>query len=140
MKSSIDKSLHILYEKDYYLWLGSTIEKLRCGQFSTLDLENLIKELESMGRTDLRTANSLIKQIIIHRLKLDNLPDLEPRKHWQKEINNFQEQLEDLLSTSLQAKIDLEKIYKRAKREFLVDYSVNLPEKCPYIWDELFTD
>lgn len=140
MKFSANQSSHFLYEKDYHLWLENTIKKLRYGEFSGLDLENLIEELESMGKTDLRTANSLIKQIIIHRLKLDNLPNLEPRKDWQKEINNFQEQLEDLLSGSLQAKIDLEKVYARAKKEVLLDYSLNLPEKCPYGWNELLTD
>ncbi|GBF80443.1 DUF29 domain-containing protein [Aphanothece sacrum] len=121
-----------LYETDYYGWLETTIEKLRSRQFSVLDLENLIEELESMGRTDLRMANSLIKQIIIHRLKLDNLPDIDPRKHWQKEINNFQEQLEDLLSSSLSAKIDLDKLYNRAKKDILVDYLIDLPQCCPY--------
>lgn len=120
------------YETDYYGWLETTIEKLRSRQFSVLDLENLIAELESIGRTDLQMANSLIKQIIIHRLKLDNLPDIEPRKHWQKEINNFQEQLEYLLSSSLRAKIDLEKLYNRAKKDILVDYLIDLPQNCPY--------
>jgi hypothetical protein len=126
-----------LYNTDYYNWLETTIEQLRFGQFSALDLDNLIEELASMGKTDLRTANSLIKQIIIHRLKLEKLPDTEPRKHWQKEINNFQDQLEDLLSLSLKAKIDLEKIYSRAKRDILIDYNLDLPQDCPYSLDEL---
>lgn len=139
MKVQTDLSTQLLYDTDHHKWLEITVEKLRSKQFSTLDLENLIEELLAMGKTDLRTANSLIKQIIIHRLKLDKLPDVEPRKPWQKEINNFQEQLEDLLSSSLKAKINLEKIYSRAKRDILMDYAIELPPECPYSLDELLT-
>ncbi len=137
MTVQTDRSSPTFYDIDYHLWLETTIEQLRSGYFSALDLENLIEELESMGRSDLRTANSLIKQIIIHRLKLDHLPDIDPRKHWCKEINNFKEHLEDLLSPSLKAKIDLEKLYQRAKREILVDYTLELPQTCPYALDNL---
>jgi hypothetical protein len=139
MKVQANRSTQLLYNTDYHKWLEITIEQLRSDQFYALDLENLIEELSAMGKTDLRTANSLIKQIIIHRLKLDKLPDIEPRKHWQKEINNFQEQLEDLLSSSLKAKINLEKIYSRAKRDILIDYALELPQQCPYSLDELLT-
>ncbi len=120
------------YDTDYQYWLETTIEQLRAGQFSALDLDNLIEELESMGKTDLRTANSLIKQII-----LDKLPNIQVRKHWQKEINNIKDQWEDLLSSSLKAKIDLEKIYQRAKQDLLMDYTIELPKQCPYSLDDL---
>ncbi len=40
----------ILYDQDYQLWLETTIQQLRLGEFSEVDLENLIEELESMGR------------------------------------------------------------------------------------------
>ena len=78
-----------LYETDYYLWLEQTIEVLRSSDASKIDYQNLIEELTHLGKTELRTVNSLVKQIIIHRLKLDYLPDREPRKHWCKEIFNF---------------------------------------------------
>ena len=137
MKVQVDLSTPLLYNSDYHKWLEITIEQLRSNHFSELDLENLIEELLAMGKTEIRTANSLIKQLIIHRLKLDKLPNLESRKHWQKEINNFQEQLEDLLSSSLKAKINLEKIYGRAKKEILLDYAIELPQECPYSLEEL---
>lgn len=139
MKVKVDLSTPLLYNSDYHKWLEITIEQLRSNHFSELDLENLIEELLAMGKTEIRTANSLIKQLIIHRLKLDKLPNLESRKHWQKEINNFQEQLEDLLSSYLKEKINLEKIYSRAKKEILLDYAIELPQECPYSLAELLT-
>ncbi len=137
MAIQTDQSTQSLYDSDYHNWLEITIKQLKSQEFSALDLENLIEELESMGKTDLRTANSLLKQIIIHRLKLDKLPDIQPRKHWRKEINNFQDQLDDLLTSSLKAKIDLDKIYNRAKRDIIVDYNLELPSDCPYSFDDL---
>ncbi|MEB3310140.1 MAG: DUF29 domain-containing protein [Snowella sp.] len=129
-----------LYETDYYLWLEKTIEALQSSNLSQIDYQNLIEELTSLGKTDLRTVNSLIKQIIIHRLKIDYLPDREPRKHWCKEIFNFQDQLSDTLTAFLQAKIDLDELYRRAKRQVLLDYEIELPESCPYSLSNLLTD
>ncbi|MCA2896977.1 DUF29 family protein, partial [Microcystis sp. M039S1] len=43
-----------LYEKDYYLWLEKTISLLENHQFSDLDLENLIDEISSMGKSEKR--------------------------------------------------------------------------------------
>ena len=37
------------YETDFYLWTQQQAEILRHGAFSTLDVENLIEEIESMG-------------------------------------------------------------------------------------------
>ncbi len=128
-----------LYETDYYLWLEQTIEDLRSSNLSQIDYQNLIEELTSLGRTDLRTVNSLVKQIIIHRLKLDYLPEREPRKHWCKEIFNFQDQLSDTLTASLTQKIDLDELYFRAKRQILVDDELNLPETCPYTLTDLLS-
>ena len=126
-----------LYETDYYLWLEKTIEALYAADLSQIDYQNLIEELISLGKTDLRMVNSLVKQIIIHRLKLDYLPDREPRKHWCKEIFNFQDQLSDTLTTSLKAKIELDELYCRAKRQLLLDDKIDLPETCPYSLTDL---
>lgn len=133
------ESLASLYETDYYLWLEETIEALRSRDLSRIDCQNLIEELISLGKTDLRMVNSLVEQIIIDRLKLDYLPDREPRKHWCKEIFNFQDQLSDTLTTSLKTKIEIDVLYFRAKRQLLLDYELSLPETCPYSLPDLLS-
>jgi hypothetical protein len=50
MKTSAQPTTQTLYDQDYYLWLRTTINQLRTGQFSAVDLENLLEELETMGR------------------------------------------------------------------------------------------
>ena len=42
--------LQKLYEIDDYLWLQETLKLLKNNDFNSLDLENLIEELESLGK------------------------------------------------------------------------------------------
>ncbi|PSN10566.1 DUF29 domain-containing protein, partial [filamentous cyanobacterium CCP5] len=41
-----------LYEQDFYAWTQHQAELLRAGQLGELDLENLIEEIESLGRQE----------------------------------------------------------------------------------------
>ncbi|WP_084176514.1 DUF29 family protein [[Limnothrix rosea] IAM M-220] len=40
------------YDQDYQLWLQQTLEKLRLGHYEAVDWENLIGEIESIGKGD----------------------------------------------------------------------------------------
>jgi hypothetical protein len=46
------RKLHTLYGQDYQLWLETTVEQLRQAKFSSVDWDNLIEELDSMGKSD----------------------------------------------------------------------------------------
>lgn len=59
-----------LYEKDFYLWLEKTIESLQSGEFEQIDLNYLIAELESMGRSEKRELCSRLLVLLEHLLKL----------------------------------------------------------------------
>ncbi|NQZ63110.1 DUF29 family protein, partial [Crocosphaera sp.] len=43
-------NLKELYEVDDYLWIQKTIKLLKEKKFNELDTENLIEELEDLGR------------------------------------------------------------------------------------------
>ncbi|NET73475.1 MAG: DUF29 domain-containing protein, partial [Sphaerospermopsis sp. SIO1G2] len=47
-----------LYEQDFYLWIETTAQQLKAGDFKEVDLENLIEEIESMGRSEKRELKS----------------------------------------------------------------------------------
>lgn len=125
------------YDSDYYQWLTEQSSALNQRESALIDWEHLSEELALMGNEILRSVNSLLKQVIIHKLKLEYSAEVYPRQHWENEIVTFQENLEDLISNSLRNKIELEKIYQRAKREFLTKYEARLPDNCPYSLDEL---
>lgn len=84
-----------LYEQDYYLWLRTTINQLRAGQFSSVDLENLIEELETMGRSQKRTIKSLLIKLLVHllRLKYWEQEREQNQGHWKGEIRTLGEKI-----------------------------------------------
>lgn len=100
--TSIQPVIQTLYDQDYYLWLRTSINQLRAGQFASIDLENLIEELESMGRREKRTIKSLLIRLLEHLLKLKYW-DMERERnegHWKGEIRTFRRQIKDELKDS----------------------------------------
>ena len=91
-----------LYDQDYYLWLKTTINQLRAGQFSSVDLDNLIEELESMGRREKRAVKSLLIRLLEHLLKLQfwNIERERNEGHWQGEIRTFRREIKEELKDS----------------------------------------
>jgi hypothetical protein len=67
-----------LYQTDYYAWTRQQAAELRALAAarvnSTLDLENLAEEVESLGRSDLNTVRRQVQRIIEHLLKLEHRP------------------------------------------------------------------
>ena len=91
-----------LYNQDYYLWLRTTINQLRASQFSSVDLDNLLEELESMGRSQKRTVKSLLIRLFEHLLKLTYW-DVERERnegHWKGEIRTLRREIKDELKDS----------------------------------------
>ena len=102
MMIQIEPKTQSLYDQDYYLWLRTTINQLRAGQFSSVDLNNLLEELESMGRSQKRTVKSQLIQLFEHLLKLTYW-DVERERnkgHWKGEIRTFRREIKDELKDS----------------------------------------
>lgn len=136
MTAQTHQSSETLYERDYALWLEMTVEQLKQKKFSTLDLENLIEELESIGRSDRRALESLLTRLWEHLLKLTYWKsELEyNRKGWKGEIVNFRIQIENLLEDSPSLKSYLEKIYDRSyknARKIVINSTGLKPETFP---------
>ncbi|MEH2278544.1 MAG: DUF29 domain-containing protein [Nostoc sp.] len=102
MVSQIEPSTQTLYDQDYYLWLRTTINQLRTNQFSSVDLDNLIEELEDMGRSQKRTVKSLLIRLFEHLLKLTywNVERERNQGHWKGEIRTFRREIKDELKDS----------------------------------------
>lgn len=91
-----------LYDQDYYLWLKTTINQLRANQFSQVDLENLLEELETMGRSEKHKIENLLVKLFEHLLKLQFWQEERERNqgHWKGEIMAFRRQINKQLKTS----------------------------------------
>ncbi len=102
MVTQIQPTTQTLYDQDYYLWLKTTINQLRAGQFSSVDLNNLIEELESMSRSEKRAIKSLLIKLFVHLLKLTYWDQERGRNqgHWKGEIRTFRGDINDRLKDS----------------------------------------
>ncbi len=140
---TVATNLKQLYEIDDHLWLLETIELLKQKNFNELDLENLIEELESMGRNDKNAVESLLEQIIRHLLLLQYWTEELDRNyaHWQSEIISFRNQLKRRLTGNLRNHLAKEilNLYQDALEyvEGKTQYKVNFPTECPYTLEQL---
>jgi hypothetical protein len=128
---------------EYDRWLESQIEALKSHDFNSLDINNLIEELEALVRGEKSTVESLVYQILLHFLLIDYWHEESEwnRKHWRSEINNFQFQLNNKLTTNLTKHVidRLEFIYIKARKgaELKTGLNDRFPEKLCYSWEKI---
>lgn len=143
MEILTQSQLKTLYEIDEHLWLEETIKILKENRLHELDLDNLIEELESLGKRDKNRVSSFLEQIIRHLLLLQywTVERERNKNHWQAEIQSFRTQLRKYLTTNLHNYLDneLNIIYQDALDyvEQKTGFSVNFSEQCPYTLEQL---
>jgi hypothetical protein len=66
-----------LYDLDYLLWTEDTIAKLKSRDFEHVDIENLIEEIESLGKSEKQELENRLETLLAHLLKriYINMPD-----------------------------------------------------------------
>jgi hypothetical protein len=132
-----------LYDIDDDEWLEQTINLLKNHQFQQLDLDNLIEELEDLGREKKNAVASLLEQIIRHLLLLQYwTTEAEYNTvHWQEEIYNFRIQLRRKITTNLRKYLEdeLTSIYQDALGFVKIKTTnlVTFPTECPYSLEQL---
>jgi hypothetical protein len=109
----------VKYEEDYYLWTQTMVEKLRQKDYLNIDWDNLIEEIEDMGKSQKRAVESLLLRLTEHLLKLKYWETERKRnkKHWQSEVVNFRVLLRKRLKESPSLKNNLAEMYE----EILLD-------------------
>jgi hypothetical protein len=58
------------YEQDFYLWITTTIEKIRNRDFDSVEWENVLEELEDLGNERKNELESRLMVLFEHLLKL----------------------------------------------------------------------
>jgi len=135
--------LKTLYETDDAEWLQETVKLIKNHQFEQLDIENLIEELEDLGKEKKNAVVSLLEQIIRHLLLLQYWTgEVEyNRVHWEEKIYSFRVQLRRKITTNLRNYLDSEfdSIYQDALGfvKIKTQNSVNFPPECPYTLEQL---
>lgn len=127
-----------LYESDYLLWLEETSKLLKVRDFTNLDLDNLIEEIESLGRSERNKLISSLRLIYQHLLKWQYQPQ-KRSKSWSntisRERDNISYYIEDTpsLKNLLEDVAALNKAYRRGRQDAIRETGIiNLPQDCPY--------
>ena len=134
-----------LYDEDFYAWTQHQTALLRrlSPAGNELDLEHIAEEIEDLGRSDLRAARLLCQHIIAHLLKLEFSGLEEPADHWPDEIVGWRVQLEQILTRSIEAKLDLPSQYRAALRlvrrleRDVPGFMSRVPRVCPYTLEQI---
>ena len=130
-------------DQDYDLWLQEQANLLRSHSFDELDINNLIEELEALLRGEKSAVENFAYQIMLHLLLIDYWAEESERNrnHWKAEVNSFQFQLSNKITTNLINYLHqrLPKLYARAKKTATLKTGLKqrFPKNCPYTLEDV---
>ena len=135
-----------LYDIDVLEWSERQAQLLRqhaAGERTNepLDWPNIIEEIESVGRGELKSVQSLIVQALVHDLKCQAWPLSFNEPHWRAEARGFRRDAARAFSPAMRQRIDLAELYADALDRLpeTIDGLAPLPMSttCPFTLDEL---
>jgi hypothetical protein len=126
-----------LYDRDFNLWIEDTVAHLKAGDFAHLDVENLIEEIDSLGRRDKRELESRLQVLLSHLMKRCYVNSPESFRGWEVTIREQRRELGSLLkqSPSLRNYLlsEFDNGWRSTLREVREDYpTTQLPDTCPF--------
>jgi hypothetical protein len=137
------------YDDDILIWSerqGELLRRLAAGERvnDQIDWENVVEEVESVGREQLHAVQSLLMQALVHMLKADAWPLARDAPSWRADAVGFRAQAANRYVPSMRQRIALERIYRQALRALpeTVDGQAPLPvpDVCPVTLDELLSE
>ncbi|WP_366837156.1 DUF29 domain-containing protein [Nostoc sp. LPT] len=99
-----------LYEQDFYLWIQTTAELVKQKNFTQLDLDNLIEEIETMGRSEKRALESNLEVLLMHLLKYQ-IQTERRSKSWQYTILEHRRRVQKALKESQSLKPHFDQVF-----------------------------
>ena len=137
------------YETDILEWSSqqaALLRRLATGERLNAppDWANIIDEVEAVGRSELRAVESLLTQVMLHRLKVQAWPDSRGVPHWRREMESFLRDARADYTPSMRGRVDVARLYARALAH-LPDWmddvpALPVPELCPVTLDQPLTE
>jgi hypothetical protein len=91
------------------------------------DWPNIIEEVESVGRSDLRAVESLLLQALVHILKAEAWPTTSFVSGWRAEARLFRAQARRAFAPSMRQRLDVPGLYTDALRALPETMDVRAP-------------
>jgi hypothetical protein len=138
MTTELDANRKNLYEADYLKWIETTVEKLRVRDYSSVDWENLIEEIEDMGRSERKSLKSNLIVVLTHLLKWQYQPEFRSGS-WKGSIVEHRRRIRDTLKDSPSLKPYLQEVFVECYLDAVEQASAEtelpmetFPGECPY--------
>lgn len=135
------------YDTDILIWSEHQAELLRrraAGELvndAEMDWLNIAEEIGDVGRSELRSCRSLLRQALRHMLKAEAWPLSRDAPTWRADAIDFRRQARDAFTPSMQQKIDVADLYADALAAMpeTIDGQPPLPvpDVCRVTLDEL---
>jgi hypothetical protein len=103
-----------LYGDDIVLWCEQQADALRRRAADHLDWDNLAEEIEDLGRSELRTVESLLVQALRHMLKAEAWPLHRDAPSWRADAIDFRRQARRRFAPSMRQRINVAELYADA--------------------------
>ena len=138
LQTNLKPELDNLYETDHQAWLELTVSKLRSQDLSAINWENLIEEIEDMGKSARHSLKSNLRIILLHLLKWQYQPSHRSRS-WQTSIIEHRLRIDDAFAESPSLKRYFIEVFddayagaiQLASSETEID-KATFPKHCPY--------
>ena len=115
-----------LYEQDFSLWLEDTATKLREGKFSEINIEELVEEIEALGRSEKQELENRLEVLLAHLLKRIYIDSVYDNRGWELTIAEQRRKLRRLIKKSPSLKRYFaqvfEEIYQDALSQVKMEY------------------
>ena len=135
-------------DRDPYAWAVAQAALIAKGDaaIQRLDLAGLKRLLEEVAEDILSTLRSQLVNLMAHAAKVAHSTNPAVIGHWRTECAEFHDRIIDVYRPSMRRKLDLEALWRRARRKVLASFadygepSPVLPAKCPFSLDELIDE
>jgi len=135
-----------LYDLDFYGWTQKQADLIRAGKISGLDLDNILEEIETMGRSEKRSLKNRLAVLLMHLLKWQYQPSFQG-KSWALTIQEQRIQVRDIIQDSPSLKSVLAQTIEsawgeakiKAERETGIDQKI-FPVQCPWSFAQMLDD
>jgi hypothetical protein len=133
-----------LYEQDFYAWTLQQAEHLRSGRWELIDVENLVDEIESLGKQQRQELRNRLGILLGHLLKWYYQPEARSRSWWAT-IREQRDEIAILLKENPSLKPYLSEAitlaYRKGINLVLQETPIplkSLPPDCPFSTEDIF--
>ncbi len=138
--------MSVSYENDYCAWAETNANLLRQGKWAEVDVAHLIEELDDVGKSERRSLESFVGNVLMHLLKWRFQPGLCGTS-WRRSIRNGRREAAKVLRDSPSLRPLLPQIvaaeYPAAREDAADETGLPLetfPQDCPFSLEQVLAE